>query len=242
MCIVGIDGIRETTWPGVYNRSRLPGRDDYFELPDWDCYVDSGKAITFIMPEEPWNQIEIAGAAWGKMELLASGAANDGPAESVLFERPQGQEKTVHTFATPITGRKIRFTNVQQEEPIGELVAYYVHPGQEPAGTAKLTYRLTAGAAASPDESTDPINKFILGRFPSDERQMMAAQPVEAGAAACQRLSPAVGAAEAGGGPPCRLFISWCRTTGTKWMAAWTASPSIFRPWRSSRRMANCSR
>src|SRR6185295_7049937 len=27
------DGIRETTWPGVYNRSRLPGRNDYFQLP-----------------------------------------------------------------------------------------------------------------------------------------------------------------------------------------------------------------
>ena len=32
----GVDGIAETTWPGVYNRSRLPGRDDYFELPDWN--------------------------------------------------------------------------------------------------------------------------------------------------------------------------------------------------------------
>src|SRR5262249_5694258 len=32
----GVDGIPETTWPGVYNRSRLPGRDDYFELPDWN--------------------------------------------------------------------------------------------------------------------------------------------------------------------------------------------------------------
>ena len=38
----GTDGIRETTWPGVYNRSRLPGRNDYFQLPDWDCYSLSG--------------------------------------------------------------------------------------------------------------------------------------------------------------------------------------------------------
>ncbi|WP_163602671.1 hypothetical protein, partial [Klebsiella pneumoniae] len=35
----GVDGIAETTWPGVYNRSKLPGRDDYFELPDWNVYV-----------------------------------------------------------------------------------------------------------------------------------------------------------------------------------------------------------
>ncbi len=40
----GIDGIPETTWPGVYNRSRLPGRSDYFILPDWNTYVDGGKA------------------------------------------------------------------------------------------------------------------------------------------------------------------------------------------------------
>ena len=43
----GTDGIRETTWPGVYNRSRLPGRNDYFQLPDWDCYSLSGKSVTF---------------------------------------------------------------------------------------------------------------------------------------------------------------------------------------------------
>jgi hypothetical protein len=60
------DGIRETTWPGVYNRSRLTGRNDYFQLPDWDCYVDSGKSVTFALPDEPVNQLEIAGSAWGK--------------------------------------------------------------------------------------------------------------------------------------------------------------------------------
>ena len=65
--VEGIDGIRETTWPGVYNRSRLVGRNDYFQLPDWDCYVLSGKAITFIMPKEPWNHLEFRagrGARW----------------------------------------------------------------------------------------------------------------------------------------------------------------------------------
>jgi hypothetical protein len=54
----GTDGIRETTWPGVYNRSRLPGRNDYFQLPDWDCYSLSGKSVTFYLPDEPWNQVE----------------------------------------------------------------------------------------------------------------------------------------------------------------------------------------
>ncbi|HEY4328606.1 MAG TPA: LamG domain-containing protein [Phycisphaerae bacterium] len=169
------DGIRETTWPGVYNRSRLPGRNDYFQLPDWDCYVDSGKAITFIMPDEPWNHLEISGAAWGKMELLKASAANDGPADSVLFKRGKGQEKTIHTLATPIKGQKIRFTNDAQEEPIGELVAYNVTQGREPAGSSKLTYRLSANTAPNP--ALNQMNTFIHGRFPADERATLVAVP-----------------------------------------------------------------
>ena len=70
------DGIRETTWPGVYNRSRLPGRNDYFQLPDWDCYSLSGKSITFTLPDEPWNHLEISGAAWGKMYLEGAQVEN----------------------------------------------------------------------------------------------------------------------------------------------------------------------
>ncbi len=175
------DGIRETTWPGVYNRSRLPGRNDYFQLPDWDCYVDSGKAITFIMPEEPWNQIEISGAAWGKMELLKADAANDGPAESILFRRGKGNDKTINTLPVAIKGRKIRFTNDEQEEPIGELVAYNVTAGSEPAGTAKLAYRLIA--AAPTDGTLTPLVAFLKGRHPADERAMLVAQPVTGGAA-----------------------------------------------------------
>ncbi len=126
------DGIRETTWPGVYNRSRLPGRHDYFTLPDWDCYVESGKAVTFTLPNEPVNQIEISGAAWGAM-------TRDG---RKLFDRPQGKEKTIHRLATPLTGGKITFTNVEQEEPIGELSAYHVVAGAEPPGSRKLVFRI----------------------------------------------------------------------------------------------------
>ena len=188
------DGIRETTWPGVYNRSRLPGRNDYFQLPDWDCYVESGKAITFIMPDEPWNHLEISGAAWGRMELLKPDAANEtayqATAESVLFERPKGQEKTVHPLAAAITGRKIRFTNVEQEEPIGELVAYHVVPDREPAGSPKLAFRLTALLPA--DHDLDPLVAFINGRFAPDERAMLAARPVGSNVI---MASPASGAA-----------------------------------------------
>jgi hypothetical protein len=171
------DGIPETTWPGVYNRSRLPGRNDYFQLPDWDCYSLSGKSITFYMPDEPWNHLEIAGAAWGKMSLLKPDGASDTAAERVLFDRPQGQEKTVHVLSEAITGRKIRFDNVMQEQPIAELSAYNVTAGSEPAGTAKLRYRLSS--AVPEGDSLAPLVSFIAGRYAPDERSMMVAEPVD---------------------------------------------------------------
>ena len=121
------DGIRETTWPGVYNRSRLAGRNDYFQLPDWDSYSLSGKAVTFSMPDEPWNQLEISGAAWGSMTL--EGAATP------LFAAAEGAGAHIpSTCRAPMRGKRIRFTNVEQETPIGELSAYNVTPGREPAG------------------------------------------------------------------------------------------------------------
>jgi hypothetical protein len=177
------DGIRETTWPGVYNRSRLPGRNDYFQLPDWDCYVDSGKAITFALPNEPVNHIEISGAAWGKMELLPVGTENEtayaAKAEATLFERPKGQEKTVHTFTRPLAGRKIRFTNVEQEEPIGELGAYNVTEGREPKGSTTLTFKV--GPQTKPDQGVDRLRAFIDGRFAEDERNILVAEPAVPG-------------------------------------------------------------
>jgi hypothetical protein len=175
------DGIRETTWPAMYNRSRLPGRNDYFQLPDWDVYVDGGKTITFYMPDEPWNQLEISGAAWGSMSLLNGDDANDAPARRLLFERPKGQERTVHRLATPIVGHKIRFTNVEQEQPIGELVAYNVVPGHEPEGSAKLAYRLAAISPSGP--SLEPLVTFIQGRYAPDERATLVAEPASAPAA-----------------------------------------------------------
>ena len=179
------DGIRETTWPGVYNRSRLPGRNDYFQLPDWDCYVDSGKAVTFALPNEPWNHLEISGAAFGKMELLPADTeletAYAAKAESVLFERPKAQEKTIHTFTQPLAGRKIRFTNIEQETPIGELAAYNVTTGAEPAGSAKQSFRLAAVQLdqAANFASLAPLTQFITGRFAPDERAALIAQSAD---------------------------------------------------------------
>jgi hypothetical protein len=169
------DGIRETTWPGVYNRSRLIGRDDYFELPDWDCYSLSGKDVTFYMPNEPWNHLEIAGGAWGNMGLLQSGGTD---AESKLFERPRGQEITYHQFDKEFAGgEKIHFANAEQEQPLGELSAYYVHPGKEPAGVATLRYHLTAKVTGEDNPSTRLLVDYIDGRFATDERMTMMAMP-----------------------------------------------------------------
>jgi hypothetical protein len=184
----GTDGIRETTWPGVYNRSRLPNRYDYFQLPDWDCYALSGKSVTFYLPDEPWNHIEIEGGAWGKVSLLSPGAGDpkaiaDPDQEdtspqlaSPLFDRPKGQDHTSNQLNETITGKRIRFTNVEQEWPIGEFGVYYVHPGTEPDGVAKLTYTLTArGPLDNP--SIEPLRAFIAGRFAPDERATMVASP-----------------------------------------------------------------
>jgi hypothetical protein len=184
----GTDGIRETTWPGVYNRSTLVGRFDYFQLPDWDCYALSGKTVTFYMPNEPWNHLEIQGGAWGNVSLLTPGEGKPGAIADpdqhdtspqlakTLFERPEGQERTTNDLSEPITGEKVRFTNVKQEWPIGEFSAYYVHPGDEPAGIAVLRYSFTSkGSFDNP--SLTPLVTFINGRFPADERATMIAMP-----------------------------------------------------------------
>jgi hypothetical protein len=184
----GTDGIRETTWPGVYNRSRLPNRYDYFQLPDWDCYSLSGKSVTFYMPDEPWNHIEIEGGAWGNVSVLTPGSGDpkaiaDPDQEDTspqlartLFERSKGQDHTSNRLSETITGKRIRFTNVEQEWPISQFGVYYVHPGLEPEGVAKLSYTLTArGSMDNP--SIQPLRAFIAGRFAPDERTTIVAEP-----------------------------------------------------------------
>lgn len=182
------DGIRETTWPGVYNRSRLVGRFDYFQLPDWDCYSLSGKAVTFYLPQEPWNHLEMEGGAWGNVALLTPGNGNPRAVADpdqhdptpqlarTLFERPRNQERTTHDFAEPIIGGHVRFTNVEQEEPIGEFAAYMIQPGREPDGSAVLRYTLSSrGDLENP--SLHELTGYIQGRFPAGEQTVMIAAP-----------------------------------------------------------------
>lgn len=205
------DGIRETTWPGVYNRSRLPGRNDYFQLPDWDCYSVSGKSVTFFLPNEPWNHVEVAGSAWGQATLLPA-KTSAGPSGSedgtTLFQRPQGQEVTTHSLAKPVTGGRIRFDNVEQEQPIAEFSAYYVHEGAAPQGTHTLTYTLTPATAdeESPTEnvadgsvtaaspsSLAGLVRWIHGRFVAEERQLLVARPPSAAGSSARIQSGVTG-------------------------------------------------
>ena len=165
------DGIAETTWPGVYNRSRLPGRDDYFELPDWNVYVEGGKAVTFTLPDEPWNALQVQGAASGTFTWLAP----NGGATRVAT-RPPGQKRTTYALAT-MKGGKLRFDNDAQETPLQEVWAYNVVPGGEPSGAAKLSYTIHANADPSDYPSVDELADFVRGRYLPDERTTVVALP-----------------------------------------------------------------
>ncbi|MEX2045001.1 MAG: hypothetical protein WD941_06580, partial [Opitutus sp.] len=142
--------------------------------PDWDCYVESGRAITFSLPREPWNHVEISGSAHGTMTLV--GAAE----ESVLFSRPKGHEKTVHAVAGTNTGGKLTFTNAGAEEPIGELGVYHVSPGRAPEGTTSLGFTMHGdGVDLFPAAAGNiaPLRRFIAGRHPADERAILVFLP-----------------------------------------------------------------
>lgn len=166
------DGISETTWPGVYNRSRLPGRDDYFPLPDWNVYVDGGKALTLTLPNEPINRLEIQGPAFGAL----SWSAKAGDKGASVGTRPKNQQRTVTTLAQPLNGGVLTFTNVAQETPIQELWAYNVSAGAEPKDAFKMNY--TVRAEVAPDYlNLADLNAYIAGRHPAGERATVVAIP-----------------------------------------------------------------
>lgn len=165
------DGIPETTWPGVYNRSRIPGRHDYFELPDWNVYVEGGKAVTFSLPNEPWNHLEVQGTADGTFTVLPAKGG-----EQLLVRRGAGQERTFHDFA-PRVGGKLRFDNAVQENPLQEVAAYNVSAGVAPADEQALRYTIRSGADPSAYPALDALSTFVRGRFMADERATVVALP-----------------------------------------------------------------
>ncbi|CAN5419332.1 hypothetical protein BH10PSE1_BH10PSE1_07900 [soil metagenome] len=209
----GDDGIRESTWPGVYNRSRLPGRHDYFVLPDWNVYEAGGKALTLSLPDEAWNRIEIQGAADGTLSAVGP----DG--EVRIGARPRGQERTTLQLVDTRTGGAVRFDNRVQETPIREIGVYDVRPGEAPVGSASLEYVVTSSAATTAP-TLDELNTYIAGRFVPDERQTVVALPPGAPKAArlaaaaatmplVHILIPADFRDVTPGGPPARFDYGW---------------------------------
>ena len=162
------DGIRETTWPGVYNMSSLPGRYDYFVYPDWDCYSRSGQTIKFTLPNESWNHVEIWGTAWGQLTYEKEHAY-----DNTFAVRTKEQVKSYHDLKKPEQGGKLRFDNAVIENPIGEFGVYYVHEGQAPEGTLSETFTLTSAPDKLPNEALNSAAAFIKGRYPSDECAQM---------------------------------------------------------------------
>ncbi|WP_029912721.1 LamG-like jellyroll fold domain-containing protein [Caulobacter sp. UNC358MFTsu5.1] len=170
---LGSDGIPETTWPGVYNRSKLPGRHDYFELPDWNVYVEGGKAVTFTLPDEPYNRLEFQGAAYGSLTTIDAAGK-----ETPLAKRPKGELRTFNQFAA-LKGGKLRFDNVVQETPIQELGAYNVSAAAEP-DEFTLSYVVRPGADPATYPTLDELSTFVKGRYAAGERTTVAALPAGA--------------------------------------------------------------
>ncbi|MBP5224004.1 MAG: hypothetical protein J6Z38_00255 [Lachnospiraceae bacterium] len=169
------DGIRETTWPGTFNRSRLTGRNDYYQLPDWDCYSGSGKTVTFTIPEhEKFNHIEIAGSAYGQAVRVEVGQEG-----ALLFNRPQHQERTFHD-TEDMEGGAVRFTNTEIEEPIGDFSVFYVHEGSAPADAVKKPYRLIAGHRENAPAERE-LYEYITGRYAPYERNVYTGVPADGG-------------------------------------------------------------
>jgi hypothetical protein len=169
----GSDGIAETTWPGVYNRSKLPGRHDYFELPDWNVYVEGGKAITFTLPDEPYNRLEFQGAAYGSLTTVDAAGK-----ETPLAKRPKGELRNEYQFAV-LKGGKLRFDNLVQETPIQELAAYNVTAAAEP-DEFTLSYVVRPGADPATYPSLDALSTFVKGRYTAGERTIVTALPASA--------------------------------------------------------------
>ena len=170
----GADGIRETTWPGVYNRSRLPGRNDYFQLPDWNVYSEGGRAYDLSLPDEPWNRIELTGAAYGTLDRA------DGDGAGVLLRRREGVERTTTQLAQDRHGGTIRWENEAPETPIQEIAAYHVAPGEVPDGLGTLSYSIDPAADPARYAALAETRSFIAGRFVPAERSTVVALPAGA--------------------------------------------------------------
>ena len=170
------DGIRETTWPDTYNRSSLPGRTDYFIEPDWYCYSTSGKAISYYLPEEPWNYCELVGAAHGAASFVFTDKESRDQKSEPLFSRPEDRERTYHLLDRARTGGSIRYVNDVRETPLAEINVFNITPDFEPKGLVTLSYTVT-NADNPNNRSLDELKTYFRNRYPADERSIALALP-----------------------------------------------------------------
>ncbi|MBP5224675.1 MAG: hypothetical protein J6Z38_03740, partial [Lachnospiraceae bacterium] len=150
----------------MFNRSRLSGRNDYFQLPDWNCYYDSGKEITYTMPAENYNHIEIEGAAFGTLSLI------DGKNEKALSERARFQQYTVTDLPETVRGKKLHFKNVLLEEPISSFQVFNMKKGNAPANSKRVqTFYVDANkkAVSAMTKDEKATVKFLEDRYLPDE-------------------------------------------------------------------------
>ena len=167
------DGIRETTWPGVYNRSRIEGRDDYFQLPDWDCYSTSGRQLRLLLPDEPWNYVELTGGAFGTLGVSPSA---DGSGAQALGRKEKGTQRSFFRLPQIRTGQTLTFDNDVQETPVQEVNVFDVHAGDAPQGILRLEYTLEDFDSRCNPTLMD-IEAWVRGRYRPGERRMLLAQP-----------------------------------------------------------------
>jgi hypothetical protein len=116
-----------------------------------------------------FNRVEIRGAAYGTLAY----APDEKGQYSVLANRARAwcarwmkRRRCGGRCASPM----------MQEQPIQEIWAYDIHPGEAPKGTFQLSY--TVRADASPDlGALKGLNTYIAGRFPPRERATVVAMP-----------------------------------------------------------------
>ena len=114
------------------------GPHDYFQLPDLGHVSPlSGKAVTFSMPDEPWNHLEISGAAWDRSRSKGGSGA---------VRAPEGQERTSHQLAEAIRGRSPLLQRRDRRRRSAVCGVSRKPDGKSLAGISRLRYRLTAAA------------------------------------------------------------------------------------------------
>ncbi|BFM05148.1 LamG domain-containing protein [Halioxenophilus aromaticivorans] len=217
----GVDGIRETSWPGMYNRSKLPGRSDYFILPDWNLYSSSGSEYQISLANEPWNWIEVFGSAQGVFKTRQT----DG--SQLLVEHRTPLPKTSLNLGRVRTGGNLELVNDSPGVPINELGVYHVGAVALPKHGIALNYQAIPTGDISQFANLAPLQTFIEQRYLAREREnLLVALPKAANLRQQPKVSPPSKPHDAGlplvhvvlpadfrtvatGGAPTRFSYTW---------------------------------